>query len=63
MRVITQKLNGNSQKMYSIQPPNKTLSTMLERKVGYRYIQRTQPIKQKKRNRIKMPTPVEVRTS
>ena len=36
---------------------------MLERKVGNCYIQRTQPIKQKKRNRIKMPTPVEVRTS
>ena len=63
MRVITQKLNGNSQKMCSIQPLNKTLSTMLEGKVGNRYIQSTQPIKQKKRNRIKMPTPVEVRTS
>ena len=36
---------------------------MLERKVGNRCIQRTQPSKQKKRNRIKMPTPVEVRTS
>ena len=32
------------------------------RKVGNCYIQRTQPIKQKKRNRIQMPTPVEVRT-
>ena len=31
---------------------------MLKRKVGNCCIQRTEPIKQKKRNRIKMPTPV-----
>ena len=36
---------------------------MLEQKVANCYIQRTQPIKQKKRNRIKMPTRVEVHTS
>ena len=36
---------------------------MLEQKIGNCYIQRTQPIKQTKGNRIKMPTPVEVRTS
>ena len=36
---------------------------MLERKVGNCYIQGPQPIKQKKRNRITMPTPVEVHTS
>ena len=40
-----------------------TLSTMLKRKVGICCIQRTEPIKQKKRNRIKMPTPTKVRTS
>ena len=36
---------------------------MLQRKVGNWCIHRTEPIKQKKRNRIKMSTPVEVRTS
>ena len=36
---------------------------MLKRKVGNRYVQRTEPIKQKKRSRIKMPTPTGVRTS
>ena len=33
---------------------------MLKRKVGNCYIQRTDPIEQKKRNRIKMSTPVEL---
>ena len=51
---------GNSQKMRSIYTTNKTLSTMLKRKVGNYCIQRTEPIGQKKRNRIKMLTPVEV---
>ena len=36
---------------------------MLKRKVGNCCIQRTEPIKQKKRNGIKMSTPVEVRPS
>ena len=36
---------------------------MLKRKAGNCCIRRTEPAKQKKRNRIKMPTPVEVRTS
>ena len=36
---------------------------MLEQKIGNWYIQKTQPIKQTKGNRTKMPTPVEVRTS
>ena len=36
---------------------------MFEQKIGNWYIQKTQPIKQTKGNRIKMPTPVEVRTS
>ena len=36
---------------------------MLKRKVGHCCIQRTEPIKQKKRNHIKVPTPVEVRPS
>ena len=39
------------------------LSTMLKRKIGHCYTQRTEPIKKKKRNRIKMPTPVVVRTN
>ena len=39
------------------------LPAMLKRKVENCGIQRTEPIKQKKRNRIKMPTPVEVPTS
>ena len=34
---------------------------MLKRNVGNCCIQRTEPIKQKKRNRIKMSTPVKVR--
>ena len=36
---------------------------MLKRKVGNCCIQRTEPIKQKQRNRIKMSTPAEVRAS
>ena len=36
---------------------------MLERKVGNCCIQKTETIEQKKRNCIKMSTPVEVRTS
>ena len=36
---------------------------MLKAKVGNCGIQRKQPIKEKKRNRIKMPTPVEVGNS
>ena len=36
---------------------------MPKRKVGNSCIQRTEPIKQKKQNRTKMLTPVEVRTS
>ena len=36
---------------------------MLKRKVGYCCLQRAEPFKQKKRNRIKMSTPVEVRAS
>ena len=36
---------------------------MLKRKVGNCCIQRTEPIEQKKRNRIKVPTPVEVSAS
>ena len=39
------------------------LSTMLKQKVGKCCIKKTQPIEQKKRNRIKMLTPVEVRAS
>ena len=39
------------------------LSTVLKRKVGNFCIQRTESIEQKKRNRIKMLTPVEVRAS
>ena len=39
------------------------LSTVLKRKIGNCYIQRTEPIKEKKWNRIKMPTPVVVRTN
>ena len=54
---------GNSEKMRSKYPTNKTLSTLLKRKVGNCCIQRTEPIEQKKRNRIKMSTPVEVRAS
>ena len=41
----------------------KTLPTMLKQKVGNCCIQRTKPTKQKKRNRIKMSTPIEVRKS
>ena len=36
---------------------------MLKRKNGNCYIQRTEPMKQKKQNRIKMLTLVEVRAS
>ena len=36
---------------------------MLKRKVGNCCIQRTEPIEQKKLNRIKMSTPVEVHAS
>ena len=36
---------------------------MLKRKVGNCCIQRTEPIEQKKRNRIKMSTSVEVRAN
>ena len=36
---------------------------MLKRKVGNCCIQRTELIEQKKRNRIEIPTSVEVRTS
>ena len=36
---------------------------MFKQKVGNCYIQRTEPTKQKKRNRTKMPTLVEVRAS
>ena len=36
---------------------------MLKGKVGNCCIQRKEPIEQKKRNRIKMTTPVEVRAS
>ena len=53
----------SSQKMRSIYPTNKTLLTILKRKVGNCCIQRTEPIEQKKGNRIKMSTPVEVRAS
>ena len=49
--------------MRSISPTNKTLSTMIKRKVLNCFIQRTEPFKQKKRNRIKMSTPVQVRAS
>ena len=49
--------------MRSTQPANKTLSTMLKRKVGNCCTQRTEPIEQKKRIRIKILTPVEVRAS
>ena len=40
-----------------------TKRCLLKRKVGNCCIQRTEPFKQKKRNRIKMLTPVEVRSS
>ena len=36
---------------------------MLKLKAGNCCIQRTEPIKQKKRNGLKMPTPVEVHTN
>ena len=36
---------------------------MLKRKIGNCCIQRTEPFRQKKRDRIKMSTPVEVRAS
>ena len=39
------------------------LSTMFKRKVENCFVQRTEPIKQKKRNRIKMLTPVEMRAT
>ena len=37
-----------------MQPTNEMLSTVLKRKVGNCCTQRTKPIKQKKRNSIKM---------
>ena len=53
---------GNSQKKCIPYNPQ-TLSTSFKPNVGHCCIERTQPIKQKKQNWIKMFTPAEVQTS
>ena len=61
---MTQKLNGKlSKNRFHITHKQNAAYTTLKQNVGNCCIQRTEPIKQKKRNHIKMLTPVEAHTS